>query len=240
MTKTAEALELVIRLLLFVHVTAGIVSLIAALIAASNRKGSKWHRQIGMVFFWGMLVVGVTAIPVTFFRPNPFLFFIALFSFYMAFAGYRRGRSRYTPQRVDLIAAIAMILVAAVMIVFGLNLVFSETGIGWALASFGGLGLAFGVVDTIDTRRPRTQLEKVQVHLSRMLGGTIATVTAVLVQQVTPLVESQWAQVALWLGPTIVLTPLIVVWQIRIQKTNRYRLLPPKRTGAHPQASNRV
>lgn len=231
-TETPETLELVIGVLLFVHVAAGIISLIAALISASNRKGSKWHRQIGMVFFWGMLVIGVTAIPVTFFRPNPFLFFIALFSFYMAFAGYRRGRSRYTPQRVDLVAAIAMILVAAVMIVYGLSLVFAGTGLGWALTSFGGLGLAFGVVDTIDTRRPRTRIEKVQVHLSRMLGGTIATITAVLVQQITPLVQSQWAQVALWLGPTIVLTPLIVIWQIRIQKTGRYRLLPPKRADA--------
>lgn len=227
MGDSSSALELVIRVTLFVHVAAGIVSLIAALIAASNQKGSKWHRQIGMVFFWGMLVIGVTAIPVTFIRTNPFLFFIALFSFYMAFAGYRRGHARYKPQGIDLIAAIAMILVAAVMIAYGFSLVVAGTGIGWALASFGGLGLAFGIVDTIDTRRSRTRLEKVQVHLSRMLGGTIATVTAVLVQQVAPLVQSQWAQVALWLGPTIVLTPLIVVWQIRIQKTRRYRLLPP-------------
>ncbi len=59
-----------------------------------------------------------------------------------------------------------------------------------------------------------------------MLGGTIATITAVLVQQVTPLVDSSLGQVALWLGPTIVLTPMIFFWNWRITVTKKYRLLP--------------
>lgn len=226
MIETQQPLETFIDGLLLVHVAAGIVGLITALIAASNRKGSLWHRRIGMVFFWSMFTIGVTAIPVTFYRPNPFLFFIALFSFYMAFAGFRRGRTMYSPKFIDLVVAIAMIVVALVMIGYGVTMVFGGSGLGWALIAFGGLGLAFGLVDTLDTRRSRTHAEKVQVHLSRMLGGTIATITAVLVQQVTPLVQSEWAQIALWLGPTIILTPLIVVWQMRIQQTGKYRLLP--------------
>lgn len=225
MNETQQVLDVLIRGLLFVHVAAGIVGLIAALIAASNRKGSRRHRQIGMVFFWSMLVIGATAIPVTFYRPNPFLFFIALFSFYMAYAGYRRGRSTYTPHTRDLIAALAMLVIALVMIVFGFDMVFGGRGLGWALIAFGGLGFAFGLVDTVDARRPGTHVKKVQVHLSRMLGGTIATITAVLVQQVTPLVQAEWAQLLIWLGPTVIITPLIVVWQVRIQKTGKFRLL---------------
>jgi len=228
MNNSARVLEALIDVLLFIHVLAGIVGLLAALIAASNQKGSAPHRRIGMVFFWAMLVIGVTAIPVTFFRPNPFLFFIALFSFYMAFAGYRRGRRGFTPRTLDLIVAIAMVGVSLVMIGYGLVMVFGGKGLGWALVAFGGLGLAFGIVDTKDARRTITQTQKVQVHLARMLGGTIATITAVLVQQVTPFVQAEWAQILLWLGPTILLTPLIVVWQIRIQKTGRYRLLPQR------------
>lgn len=229
MNEIQQQLDMFIGGLLFVHVAAGIVGLIAALVAASNRKGSKRHRQIGMVFFWAMLIIGVTAIPVTFFRPNPFLFFIALFSFYMAYAGYRRGRSTYTPRTVDLLAALAMLVVALIMIGFGFVMVIGGRGVGWVLVAFGGFGFTFGLVDTLDTRRARTRVQKVQVHLSRMLGGTIATITAVLVQQVTPLVQSEWAQVLIWLGPTIILTPLIVIWQVSIQKTGKYRLLPSPR-----------
>jgi len=93
----------VVDLLLFLHVLSGIVALGSATFATSSRKGASFHRRVGAVFFWAMLGVGVTAIPVTFVRPNPFLFFIALFSFYMAFAGYRRGRKRHADGPEDVV-----------------------------------------------------------------------------------------------------------------------------------------
>lgn len=178
-----------------------------------------------MVFFWAMLGVAVTAIPVTFVRPNPFLFFIALFSFYMAFAGYRRGRKRHSDGPVDVVGAWLMIVFAVAMVAYGAFMIATGDPLGWALASFGGLGATFGIEDVAKARRNGSHSDKVKVHLSRMLGGTIATVTAVLVQQVTPLVDSPSGQVALWLGPTIVLTPLIFVWNWRISVTKKYRLL---------------
>ena len=178
-----------------------------------------------MVFFWAMLGVAVTAIPVTFVRPNPFLFFIALFSFYMAFAGYRRGRKRHTDGPVDVVGAWLMIVFAVAMVAYGVFMIASGNPLGWALASFGGLGATFGIEDVVRARLRGSHSEKVKVHLARMLGGTIATVTAVLVQQVTPTVDSALGQVALWLGPTIVLTPLIFVWNWRISVTKKYQLL---------------
>ena len=225
MSDSPSALELLVQALLAVHVAAGVLALSAALLAASIRKGSGVHRQTGSIFFWAMLVIAITAIPVTFFRPNPFLFFIALFSLYMAFAGYRRGKSNFQTNNLDRTSAIFMIVIAGVMIGYGLMMVFDGTGLGWALMSFGALGMAFGVVDIAHAKGDKSHSEKIQVHLSRMLGGTIATVTAVLVQQVTPLIDSEVARVALWLGPTLLLTPLIIFWQVRIQKTGRYRLL---------------
>jgi uncharacterized membrane protein len=224
MTDMTAGVEFLIQALLVVHVGAGVVALIAALIALVSKKGSTRHRQIGVVFFWSMLTVGATAIPVTFYRPNPFLFFIALFSLYMAFAGYRRGKARFESTRLDRLVAISMIALAVVMIGYGVTLVLDGIGVGWALISFGGLGMAFGIVDTAHARKRQRHSAKVQVHLSRMIGGTIATITAVLVQQLSPLVHSELGQVALWLGPTVALVPLIVLWQIRIQQTGTYRL----------------
>ena len=223
-------MSLAVDLLLLVHVLAGVVALVTALVAALTKKGARFHRKVGSAFFWSMLGVGVTAIPVTFVRPNPFLFFIALFSFYMALAGYRRGKSRFEHTAFDVWAAVAMILTAFVMVGFGLSMVAGGEPLGWALVAFGGLGASFGIEDVVDSRRPRSHSEKVRVHLSRMLGGTIATITAVLVQQVAPLLESQLAQLVLWLSPTVILTPLIFVWNQRIASTGKYRLFASKGT----------
>ncbi|MEL0257020.1 MAG: hypothetical protein VW917_05580 [Pontimonas sp.] len=219
-------MDSVVDMLLVVHVLSGVVALGAAVFATASRKGALFHRRVGSVFFWAMLGVGVTAIPVTVVRPNPFLFFIALFSFYMAFAGYRRGRKRHSDTAIDVVGAWLMVVFAVVMIGYGAFMIISGNPLGWALASFGGLGATFGVEDVLRSRRSDPHFEKVKVHVARMLGGTIATITAVLVQQVTPLVDSSLGQVALWLGPTIVLTPMIFFWNWRITVTKKYRLLP--------------
>ncbi len=221
-------MDSVVNMLLVVHVLSGVVALGAAVFATASRKGALFHRRVGSVFFWAMLGVGVTAIPVTFVRPNPFLFFIALFSFYMAFAGYRRGRKRHSDTAIDVVGAWLMVVFALVMIGYGAFMIISGHPLGWALASFGGLGATFGVEDVLRSRRSDPHFEKVKVHVARMLGGTIATITAVLVQQVTPLVDSSLGQVALWLGPTIVLTPMIFFWNWRITVTKKYRLLPAR------------
>ena len=219
----------IVDLVLLIHVVSGAVALLAAVIAVGVAKGATLHRRVGTVFFWAMLGVGITAIPVTFIRPNPFLFFIALFSFYMAFAGYRRGQKRHVDTRLDVIAAWLMLVSGVVMIGYGLVMVVSAQPLGWALASFGGLGLSFGIEDVVTARRTPEHAKRVRVHLSRMLGGTIATITAVLVQQVSPLVDTPLAQVALWLGPTVVLVPVIVFWNWRIARTGTYRLVTRSR-----------
>lgn len=222
-------MEVFVDALLLVHVASGAIALATAFISVGVAKGATLHRKVGTVFFWAMLSVGVTAIPVTFVRPNPFLFFIALFSFYMAFAGYRRGRKRHVDTALDVAAAWLMLAFGVVMIGYGLFMVFSAEPLGWALASFGGLGLSFGIEDVLKARGIPAHAERVRVHLSRMLGGTIATITAVLVQQVSPLVDEPLAQVALWLGPTVVLVPVIFFWNWRIAKTGKYRLLNQSR-----------
>ena len=212
-------------LLLVSHVVSGVIALITAFIAVGVKKGATLHRRVGTVFFWAMLGVGVTAIPVTFVRPNPFLFFIALFSLYMAFAGYRRGQKRHVDASIDVVAAWLMLVVGFVMIGYGVFMVVVGDALGWALASFGGLGLTFGVEDVWKSRAIPAHAVRVRVHLSRMLGGTIATITAVLVQQVSPVVEHPVAEVALWLGPTVVLVPVIFLWNWRIAVTGKYRLV---------------
>lgn len=95
--------------LLFVHVAAGSVALLAALVAISLSKGSTRHGQVGRVYFWAMMTVAATAVPVSILRPNLMLFFVALFSSYMAYAGWRFGRNgRYLSPTIIITPLIAV------------------------------------------------------------------------------------------------------------------------------------
>ena len=85
-------MEQVTRFLLILHVAPGSTALLAAILAISFRKGAKKHNLAGKTYFWSMMAVAATAIPVSILRPNLMLFFVALFSSYMAYAGWRFGR----------------------------------------------------------------------------------------------------------------------------------------------------
>lgn len=216
--------------LLFVHVAAGSVALLAALVAISLSKGSTRHGQVGRVYFWAMMTVAATAVPVSILRPNLMLFFVALFSSYMAYAGWRFGRNgRYLSPRAPFVEW-AMLVVGISMIAFGLTQVLAGNPMGWVLVAFGAIGVQFAVQDIRGWGKTVVFSTRVSHHLTHMLGGTIATVTAVLVQQVVPRLEpgSPYA-VVIWLAPTIIITPLIAVWSRHVLVTKRVRLFRARR-----------
>ena len=172
-----------------------------------------------------MMVIAVTAIPVAIIRPNVMLFLVALFSSYMAYVGWAFGRrARYLEQGRPIVPYL-MIAIGLAMIGIGLAQVFGGNAMGWALAAFGGIGLQFSLADVRIWGKEHSFADRITLHLTHMLGGTIATVTAVLVQQVVPRLgaASDWA-VVVWLAPTLVITPLIAIWSRTVQKTNRTSL----------------
>ena len=83
-----------IRVLLLLHILCGSLSLISSALSISNKKGSSTHRFFGKFYFWGMVGVFLTAIPLAILKLNVFLLLIAIFSFYLAFAGMRFAVNR--------------------------------------------------------------------------------------------------------------------------------------------------
>lgn len=218
-------METVIRILLVVHVAAGSAALVAALASISRRKGSAQHNLAGKIYFWSMMTVAVTALPVSILRPNLMLFFVAMFSSYMAYGGWRLGqRDRYLPRRKPYIEW-AMVLVGLAMISTGLIQVFTANSMGWVLVAFGSIGLQFAIQDIRGWGKPAEFADRIVDHLTHMLGGTIATVTAVLVQQIVPrLGTGNPFAVAVWLAPTVIITPLIFIWARKVTVTRRVAL----------------
>ena len=82
------------QILLPIHILAGTIALLCAALAVTSEKGKKLHVLSGRTYFWGMATIFLTAIPMSIISSNIFLFLIAIFSFYLAFAGMRFARNR--------------------------------------------------------------------------------------------------------------------------------------------------
>ena len=218
-------MELLTRILLGLHVASGTIALICAFIAISVKKGKRNHNLVGRIYFGAMVGVAITALPVSIIRPNPMLFMLALFSSYMAYVGWRLGRQSRLNQAGKPIVEWLMVLVGIAMEAYGFFQVATETPMGWALVAFGGIALQFAITDLRTKKLKLEFAERIALHLQHMLGGTIATVTAVLVQQVVTRMEpGDPLAVAVWLAPTVIITPTIFLWSRKVLTTKKVRL----------------
>lgn len=199
--------------LLAVHILAGTIALLCAGLAISSRKGTKIHVRSGRAYFWGMAAIFLTAIPMSIIGGNVFLFLIAVFSFYLAFAGMRFARNRKrVATTLDWIAVCVMILSGLGMWILA-AIYFGDNNTQYiVLLVFGLLAITLGHAD-LKSYRNRTAIgkERVSRHLTNMMGGTIAVVTAVLVVNVE--LEPVWIW---WVLPTALITPVIFWWNRKI------------------------
>ncbi len=85
------------NIFLGLHILAGTIGLIIGPIAmyATKRKGL--HTKVGLVYFYLMALVCLSAIimSIMHWSESSYLFFIAIFSFYFAFTGYRASKIRH-------------------------------------------------------------------------------------------------------------------------------------------------
>ncbi|MDE0032139.1 MAG: hypothetical protein OXU75_03290 [Deltaproteobacteria bacterium] len=199
--------------LLVVHIAAGAVALVAAAVALSTAKGRLHHIRAGRVYAAAMALVCVTALPLAILGDDVVLLLVAVFSFYLVFAGWRFARNAGgRPQPVDWSAAVIMALTGPGMWVYGAVL-FPRGDSQWVtMAVFGFIAVALSAADLRYHRTsPRPGAQRIARHLTNMLAGTIATVTAVVVVNV----DTRPAWLA-WILPTLLITPLIAWWNRRV------------------------
>src|ERR1700730_9082772 len=83
------ALPVVIQAIRWTHTLAGFTAFFIAPVPLLRAKGGKTHRRWVKLYFWAMAVGAITAMVPALWLPILFLAFIAVFSFYFAFRGYR-------------------------------------------------------------------------------------------------------------------------------------------------------
>jgi hypothetical protein len=207
--------------LLFIHIFAGVIVLLAAMVSVTSKARNASHRLhviSGTAFVLGMAVIFVTAMPLAYLGSSIFLAMVGVFSGYLALSGWRYARNRNgAPASIDWFVVALMLLVGIGMIVFGSILLARGQGLGIALIVFGGIAAWLSSTDIRIFRAGGVQgRERIAQHLTMMLGGTIAALSAFSVNSLTRFMPPG-LEFAAWLWPTFLITPMIVYWGRRVK-----------------------
>lgn len=202
--------------LLAVHITAGGVALLSGIFSSMVKQYDwphHWHRRFGQCFFYSMVVILFTAIPMSLMTNNMFLLFIAVFSFYFAHAGWRYAKNKTgRATREDWIAVSVMTFICLGMFVYALVLWGRDDGQQVTLIVFSVLGIISVVRDAYSLYTSSfAGKQRIALHATMMLAGVIATVTAFVVTNFTTHPEY-----ILWIAPSILIVPYIIYWNIRL------------------------
>ena len=205
-------------ILLTIHIAAGSVALLTAALAVCTAKGQTNHVRSGRVYAVAMTLVFLTAVPLALLGANLFLLLIAFFSFYLVFAGWRFARNRRGgPHLVDWAAVAIMVLTGLGMGIYAGALAQAGDSQWVTMTVFAAIAVALGLADGLYHRlRLASGGRRIARHLTNMLAGTIATITAVLVVNVD--MEPVWLP---WIAPTIIITPFIAWWNTKVARQNR-------------------
>lgn len=195
------------------HIVAGFIALFAGAGALATEKGGRRHRRLGRVYVYSMTFVAGSALLLyaydrTFTRL--FLGLVAVFSYYFVFSGYRvlgRKRPGDVAMAVDWIAVGLLTLAGLGLLALGARLALDGTDLAVVMLVFGGIATGFGTNDVrsfrTDGAEPRAWFYD---HLTRMIAGYIATVTAFSTVNFGFL-----PVVVRWLWPTAVGVPAILL-----------------------------
>ncbi|MGZ3884871.1 MAG: hypothetical protein ACXVPQ_03785 [Bacteroidia bacterium] len=203
-----------VKIILILHVTAGFSALVSGALAILLKRNTPKHKPVGRIYFWCMSVIFATGIFLSVLKGLLFFFFIAIFSYYSTVIAYRALRLKklhegQKPAAIDWLTEIIAALTFFGMIVFGLYLYFKANNPNGLIPFiFGSMGL-LGVYR--NSRRllqgPKETLYWLKTHIGNMLGSYIGAITAFVVNQSDKIPVHP---VALWLGPTVILVPVIV------------------------------
>jgi hypothetical protein len=213
-----------LRVLLYLHIAAGVTGFVCAPVALATVKGGKTHRAWGKVYFWAMAVVAVTALILSFALPIFFRAMVAVFSFYAAFAGYRilylkDLNKDGNPKPYDWIAALVTIASSLLLLIMGFWKPYvMHVGIVMAAGRpisivsivFGLIGVRLGV-GSLQTfmNRPKNKMFWWFDHMQGMIASYIAAMTAFSAVNLGHWFGAAWW---VWLWPTMIGVPSIAIW----------------------------
>lgn len=200
-----------IKILVGLHVLMGSIAVAGMITAWATKKGALWHRRGGKAYVVGMAGALLLAFIVSVATSNVFLFFVGLFSAYFVYTGYRLAVARDSVRNhPDKSVSILMMVIGLAMFAFSAYIYSSDSSMAIILIVFGIIGIGQGYNDFRRGDKWPTGKERIALHLNRMGGASIATITAVFVVNV----QTNPAWIA-WLLPGVVGSFVINYWTKR-------------------------
>jgi hypothetical protein len=216
-------METFIRISLIIHVAAGMLALLSGLGAILLRNNVKQHRPFGRIYFWCMTVVFTTAVYVSAAHGNLFLFCVAFFTYYSCLTAYRSLRLKklhagQKPPALDWWIEGLFGFMHTAFIALGIYLLAKQN------LQFGIICLVFGLLgaraNQLNIQRLRGRVSHsnywLLAHIGGMLGSYIGAITAFMVNNNNRFLHLP--QIVAWLGPAVILVPLIVYEVNRFKK----------------------
>ena len=210
--------EYLIPWILRLHAAAGGLALLVAPLAMLVSKGGAWHRRWGRIYFFSMIAVCATAIFLAIVHPDNFwLALVSVFSFHLVASGYRvlylkKLHEGLKPLAVDLWLHGVAGVINGGLLIWGLShLLMGQKDTKAILFSVFGLIGSLMVFTNLQRfyKRKHDKREWFFGHISGMLGGYVATVSAFSAVNLS-MIRPVWLQ---WLWPTLVGVPLIALWK---------------------------
>lgn len=203
-----------IKGMLIIHVIAAVVALLSGALAIILKSNTPRHKPIGRIYFWSMTVIFITATFISVVKNLQFLFFIGIFTYYATLIAYRALRLKnlhqgQKPLLIDWIIEAIAGTTFLCMLVFSI-IVYLRTGSAQAVVPFvfGVLGV-WGVSRNVRVfvKGPAETLYWLKKHIGNMCGSYIGAITAFTVNQSEHIPLNP---IILWLGPTVIILPIIV------------------------------
>lgn len=197
------------NILLAVHILTGGMALLSGLPAMFSKKGSLLHTRSGLVFYYSMLLVAISALAMTILKPNGFLLAIALFTLHLTQSGrvsialWKNPAPRPIHWK-DTLPHWLAIGVAAYMVGKPLYAMISNHKLFVPVLAVFGVFMLFNAIRSllvlykageVPARDKRFLLH----HIQYMGGSYIATFTAFSVVNIQ--IEMSWI---VWLAPTLI------------------------------------
>lgn len=196
------------------QIAAGLIALFVAPGALLIVRGGPWRGRWGKVYFWSMVVVGVTAVGLGAVGATPILLSLALVSLYLAFSGYRtlfRSRPGMVERATSLDWTVTLLALmgSAGLVAYGAVELLSQLRSGWVAVVFGALGLRLSATEVdlfrFPSREPRARWV---AHAGYQLGAYVAAVSAFSAVHFVFL-----PSLIRWLWPAVIGVPGILIWQ---------------------------
>lgn len=202
------------KAMLIIHVIFASLALVSGALAIVMKWNTPRHKPLGRMYFWSMTLVFITATFISVVKNLQFLFLIGVFTYYATLIAYRalklkelhRGQK---PHVIDWIIEAVAGITFLCMVIFAV-VVYLQSGSAEAIIPFvfGTLGV-WGVYRNVSAfiKGPTETLYWLKKHIGNMCGSYIGAITAFTVNQSAYIPLNP---IILWLGPTLIITPIIV------------------------------